>query len=137
MLVWNHSDIKTFILVITLLTAKKESAYKHENIVLKTSMSVFMPWHLVDDSGRWGRGGLFTALENRSDAPCKQYELAGKMKGELTSSRVTNSFSLKNINVGLPGGAVVKGCATRGSGFNLRLSRARTGVVAMRQDSSY
>uniref|UniRef100_A0AAZ3RWE6 Uncharacterized protein n=1 Tax=Oncorhynchus tshawytscha TaxID=74940 RepID=A0AAZ3RWE6_ONCTS len=36
--------------------------------------------HCVDDSGRWGRGGLFTALENRSDAPCKQYELAGKMK---------------------------------------------------------
>uniref|UniRef100_A0A4W5L3R5 Uncharacterized protein n=1 Tax=Hucho hucho TaxID=62062 RepID=A0A4W5L3R5_9TELE len=41
---------------------------------------VFMPWHLVDDSGRWGRGGLFTALENRSDEPRKQYERAGKMK---------------------------------------------------------
>lgn len=36
--------------------------------------------HCVDDSGRWGRGGLFTALEVRSDAPRKQYELAGKMK---------------------------------------------------------
>ncbi|XP_029564235.1 chromodomain-helicase-DNA-binding protein 1-like [Salmo trutta] len=36
--------------------------------------------HCVDDSGRWGRGGLFTALENRSDEPRKQYELAGKMK---------------------------------------------------------
>lgn len=35
-----------------------------------------------DDSGRWGRGGLFTALEVRSDEPRKQYELAGKMKGE-------------------------------------------------------
>uniref|UniRef100_A0A3B4BFK4 Macro domain-containing protein n=1 Tax=Periophthalmus magnuspinnatus TaxID=409849 RepID=A0A3B4BFK4_9GOBI len=32
------------------------------------------------DSGRWGRGGLFTALEVRSDEPKKQYELAGKMK---------------------------------------------------------
>ncbi|KAM6962952.1 chromodomain-helicase-DNA-binding protein 1-like [Aplochiton taeniatus] len=36
--------------------------------------------HCVDDSGRWGRGGLFTALEARSDEPRKQYELAGKMK---------------------------------------------------------
>lgn len=41
----------------------------------------------VDDSGRWGRGGLFTALEVRSDEPRKQYELAGKMKGiVLTAS---------------------------------------------------
>ncbi|XP_034531930.1 chromodomain-helicase-DNA-binding protein 1-like [Notolabrus celidotus] len=36
--------------------------------------------HCVDDSGRWGRGGLFTALEVRSDEPKKQYELSGKMK---------------------------------------------------------
>ncbi|KAM9763192.1 chromodomain-helicase-DNA-binding protein 1-like [Menidia menidia] len=36
--------------------------------------------HCVDDSGRWGKGGLFTALEVRSDEPRKQYELAGKMK---------------------------------------------------------
>uniref|UniRef100_A0A8C5CVN9 Chromodomain helicase DNA binding protein 1-like n=1 Tax=Gadus morhua TaxID=8049 RepID=A0A8C5CVN9_GADMO len=36
--------------------------------------------HCVDDSGRWGRGGLFTALEMRSDEPSKQYELAGSMK---------------------------------------------------------
>uniref|UniRef100_A0A3Q2QM69 Chromodomain helicase DNA binding protein 1-like n=1 Tax=Fundulus heteroclitus TaxID=8078 RepID=A0A3Q2QM69_FUNHE len=36
--------------------------------------------HCVDDSGRWGRGGLFTALEMRSSEPRKQYELAGKMK---------------------------------------------------------
>ncbi|XP_006790331.1 chromodomain-helicase-DNA-binding protein 1-like [Neolamprologus brichardi] len=36
--------------------------------------------HCVDDSGLWGRGGLFTALEVRSDEPRKQYELAGKMK---------------------------------------------------------
>ncbi|XP_062251847.1 chromodomain-helicase-DNA-binding protein 1-like [Platichthys flesus] len=36
--------------------------------------------HCVDDSGVWGRGGLFTALELRSDEPRKQYELAGKMK---------------------------------------------------------
>ncbi|XP_004067863.1 chromodomain-helicase-DNA-binding protein 1-like isoform X1 [Oryzias latipes] len=36
--------------------------------------------HCVDDSGRWGRGGVFTALEVRSDEPRKRYELAGKMK---------------------------------------------------------
>uniref|UniRef100_A0A8C6YCJ9 Chromodomain helicase DNA binding protein 1 like n=1 Tax=Naja naja TaxID=35670 RepID=A0A8C6YCJ9_NAJNA len=36
--------------------------------------------HCVDDSGHWGRGGLFTALGNRSDQPKKIYELAGKMK---------------------------------------------------------
>nr|XP_023656657.1 chromodomain-helicase-DNA-binding protein 1-like [Paramormyrops kingsleyae] len=36
--------------------------------------------HCVDDSGHWGRGGLFTALEVRSDQPRKQYELAGEMK---------------------------------------------------------
>lgn len=38
----------------------------------------------VDDSGRWGRGGLFTALEVRSDEPRKKYESAGKMKGRMT-----------------------------------------------------
>lgn len=36
--------------------------------------------HCVDDSGRWGRGGLFTALETRSAEPRKIYEMAGKMK---------------------------------------------------------
>ncbi|XP_061861120.1 chromodomain-helicase-DNA-binding protein 1-like isoform X1 [Colius striatus] len=36
--------------------------------------------HCLDDSGRWGRGGLFTALEARSDQPRKIYERAGKMK---------------------------------------------------------
>ncbi|XP_065685275.1 chromodomain-helicase-DNA-binding protein 1-like isoform X1 [Patagioenas fasciata] len=36
--------------------------------------------HCLDDSGRWGRGGLFTALEARSDQPKKIYEMAGKMK---------------------------------------------------------
>jgi hypothetical protein len=41
---------------------------------------------LSDDSGRWGRGGLFTALETRSDEPRKIYELAGKMKGKKQSS---------------------------------------------------
>ncbi|KAF3813313.1 hypothetical protein GH733_018464 [Mirounga leonina] len=41
--------------------------------------------HCIDDSGRWGRGGLFTALETRSAEPRKIYELAGKMKGKKQS----------------------------------------------------
>ncbi|XP_078514462.1 chromodomain-helicase-DNA-binding protein 1-like isoform X1 [Lissotriton helveticus] len=36
--------------------------------------------HCVDNSGSWGRGGLFTALESRSDQPKKIYEMAGNMK---------------------------------------------------------
>ncbi|RLV99065.1 hypothetical protein DV515_00010278 [Chloebia gouldiae] len=36
--------------------------------------------HCLDDSGCWGRGGLFTALEACSDQPRKIYEMAGKMK---------------------------------------------------------
>ncbi|XP_061744943.1 chromodomain-helicase-DNA-binding protein 1-like isoform X2 [Nerophis ophidion] len=35
--------------------------------------------HCVDDSGWWGKGGLFTALERRSDEPRRVYELAGRM----------------------------------------------------------
>lgn len=42
---------------------------------------------LSDDSGHWGRGGLFTALENRSTEPRKIYELAGKMKGKEQAER--------------------------------------------------
>lgn len=44
------------------------------------SMDIFSL--LSDDSGRWGRGGLFTALEARSAEPRKIYELAGKMEGK-------------------------------------------------------
>ncbi|XP_069492562.1 chromodomain-helicase-DNA-binding protein 1-like [Ambystoma mexicanum] len=36
--------------------------------------------HCVDNSGYWGRGGLFTALESRSDEPKNVYEMAGTMK---------------------------------------------------------
>lgn len=42
---------------------------------------------LSDDSGRWGRGGLFTALDTRSSEPRKIYELAGKMKGKNKTER--------------------------------------------------
>ena len=34
----------------------------------------------LDDSGRWGKGGLFSALSSRSLRPQSQYELAGQMK---------------------------------------------------------
>ncbi|XP_065892694.1 chromodomain-helicase-DNA-binding protein 1-like isoform X2 [Dysidea avara] len=36
--------------------------------------------HCVDDSGRWGKGGLFDALSARSTQPQMCYEQAGKMK---------------------------------------------------------
>ena len=35
---------------------------------------------LLDDSGRWGKGGLFDALSARSTQPQMCYEQAGKMK---------------------------------------------------------
>ena len=35
---------------------------------------------IVDDSGRWGVGGVFSALSARSAEPQVKYELAGKMK---------------------------------------------------------
>ena len=34
----------------------------------------------ADDSGRWGKGGLFDALSARSTQPQLCYEQAGKMK---------------------------------------------------------
>ena len=34
----------------------------------------------LDHSGRWGKGGLFSALSSRSLQPQSQYELAGQMK---------------------------------------------------------
>lgn len=35
--------------------------------------------HCADDSGGWGKGGLFTAISKRSEVPEKQYDLAGKL----------------------------------------------------------
>ena len=42
-------------------------------------------YFISDDSGYWGKGGLFTAINNRSDLPKAQYELAGRMKGRNES----------------------------------------------------
>nr|XP_006819816.1 PREDICTED: chromodomain-helicase-DNA-binding protein 1-like [Saccoglossus kowalevskii] len=36
--------------------------------------------HCVDDSGRWGTGGLFSAISARSPQPEEHYQLAGKMQ---------------------------------------------------------
>lgn len=38
----------------------------------------------VDDSGSWGKGGVFTAISKRSEVPEKQYELAGNLLGMYT-----------------------------------------------------
>lgn len=37
--------------------------------------------HTTDDSGRWGKGGVFSAISARSLLPEQHYRLAGKMKG--------------------------------------------------------
>lgn len=36
---------------------------------------------VADDSGWWGKGGVFTAISKRCHAVEEQYELAAKMKG--------------------------------------------------------
>lgn len=54
---------------------------KHGLTEPHTPLSDFRCAVFVDDSGCWGNGGLFTALETRSDEPRRQYDLAGKMKG--------------------------------------------------------
>ena len=53
----------------------------------------------VDDSGLWGRGGLFTALEKISTEPRDQYELAAEVKGMITSAglRVQLMHSLISV----------------------------------------
>ena len=38
------------------------------------------PYSTTDDSGRWGKGGLFDALSTRSTQPQLCYELAGRMR---------------------------------------------------------
>ena len=37
-----------------------------------------------DDSGRWGQGGVFSALSRRSSVPEEQYTQAGCMAGTET-----------------------------------------------------
>lgn len=62
-------------------TALVSALRNHSNEPLHTRVSACPTSVCADDSGWWGKGGLFTALEVRSDEPRKQYELAGKMEG--------------------------------------------------------
>lgn len=71
------------------LTLRSYKAKGNINAEMLFSTIVFC----VDDSGWWGKGGLFTALEVRSDEPRKQYELAGKMKGTIKNDHTCH----KNI----------------------------------------
>ncbi|XP_022305018.2 chromodomain-helicase-DNA-binding protein 1-like isoform X2 [Crassostrea virginica] len=47
---------------------------------VQNNASVNLIIHCTDDSGWWGKGGVFTALSKRSHSVEKQYELAAKMK---------------------------------------------------------
>ena len=38
---------------------------------------------ILDNSGRWGKGGVFSAISARSPQPEIHYSLAGKMKGTV------------------------------------------------------
>lgn len=60
----------------------KDIQYVHGDVThpINTRGSDAIIVHCVDDSGRWGQGGLFSALSRRSSQPETQYELAGKMK---------------------------------------------------------
>ena len=49
---------------------KVDKNNKHDCIII----------HCVDNSGSWGRGGLFSALTRRSGLPEEKYELAKEMK---------------------------------------------------------
>lgn len=67
-------------IIIHCVGMKRVSTARTSSIVTNTAFD-FRCVVFVDDSGWWGKGGLFTALEMRSDEPRKQYDLAGKMKG--------------------------------------------------------
>ena len=57
--------------------------------------------HCVDDSGKWGRGGVFTALSNRSNQPVSVYELAGRMSDlELGQAHLAGIDDLQSRDAG-------------------------------------
>ena len=57
------------------------SANSVELLRVKCLFSYFLSFS-SDDSGKWGHGGLFTAISQRSLQPETRYELAARMKGE-------------------------------------------------------
>ncbi|RMX56153.1 hypothetical protein pdam_00012086 [Pocillopora damicornis] len=57
---------------------QKDIRYFAEYIdIIQCTDTLILP---TDDSGRWGQGGLFSALSRRSTRPETQYELANRMK---------------------------------------------------------
>ena len=57
--------------------------------------------HCVDNSGKWGRGGVFTALSSRSPQPASVYELAGRMRDlELGQTHYASIDDLQSRDTG-------------------------------------
>lgn len=80
-----------------LLPVYRAAAFPGEVVSNLTSKRSLTCHFILDDSGRWGRGGLFTALEARSDQPRKIYEMAGKMKGKRLKYDLRPRY-LKSLN---------------------------------------
>ena len=54
---------------------------------------------ILDNSGRWGKGGVFSAISARSPQPGIHYTLAGKMKGTVHDYTCPlNGLSLVDYN---------------------------------------
>jgi len=51
----------------------------------------------VDNSGIWGRGGFFDAIDTISEKPKKYYELAGK--GSFCKYMYINYIYIRDIHV--------------------------------------
>lgn len=88
--------------------------------------------HCVDDSGRWGKGGLFSALSARSPQPQTQYELAGRMKDlHLGDAHVISVDDVLSRHEGNDMVAlIVAQCRERGGGrlSGIKLSALNTGL---------
>ena len=68
-----------------MINSTHNRSLKSQRILYYTSGFCFLMFTklfptLPGDSGRWGKGGLFSALSSRSLQPQTQYELAGQMK---------------------------------------------------------
>ena len=63
-----------------------------ERIVVSGTRESCVKYLPTDDSGRWGKGGLFSAISGRSPQPQAQYELAGKMRGDDTLYILANGM---------------------------------------------
>ncbi|ROL44491.1 Chromodomain-helicase-DNA-binding protein 1-like [Anabarilius grahami] len=84
---WSSNDSDQTAILYVLGDVTRPQADREDAIIV----------HCVDDSGHWGRGGLFTALELRSDEPRKQYELAGDMNGNKPFLFAETDLELGNV----------------------------------------